>query len=86
MPTGSSAIGSLHSASRPEHIVSKTTHPLTCPPTHPPAGRVRVQLTVLKKYTYGKHIVARVEKLLCAGTKIQTHLRARPLPDDTAPL
>lgn len=49
-------------------------------------ARVRAQLHNLKRFTYGKHIVARVEKLLSAGTKIQTHLRARPLPDDTQPL
>lgn len=29
--------------------------------------RIRVHLHALKKYTYGKHIVARVEKLLSAG-------------------
>lgn len=33
--------------------------------------RVRAQLCTLKKYTYGKHIVARMEKLLSAGAKIQ---------------
>jgi len=49
-------------------------------------ARVRAQLHNLKRFTYGKHIVARVEKLLSAGTKIQSHLRARPLPDDTQPL
>jgi len=48
--------------------------------------RVRAQLNSLKKFTYGKHIVARMEKLLSAGTKIQSHLRARPLPDDQLPL
>lgn len=30
-------------------------------------GRIRVHLHALKKYTYGKHIVARVEKLVAAG-------------------
>lgn len=35
-------------------------------------ARVRAQLWSLKKYTYGKHIVTRVEKLLSAGTRIQT--------------
>jgi len=34
-------------------------------------ARVRAQLCTLKKYTYGKHIVARMEKLLSAGAKIQ---------------
>jgi pumilio RNA-binding family len=33
-------------------------------------GRVRDQLAALKKYTYGKHIVARVEKLLSAGARM----------------
>jgi hypothetical protein len=47
---------------------------------------VREQLHALRKYTYGKHVVSRVEKLLSAGTKIQTHLRSRPLPDDSVPL
>lgn len=32
---------------------------------------MRAHLSSLKKYTYGKHIVARVEKLLSAGTRIQ---------------
>lgn len=31
--------------------------------------RIRVHLHALKKYTYGKHIVARVEKLLALGEK-----------------
>ncbi|OWM66767.1 hypothetical protein CDL15_Pgr010419 [Punica granatum] len=30
-------------------------------------SRIKVHLTALKKYTYGKHIVARVEKLVAAG-------------------
>lgn len=34
-------------------------------------SRVRAQLSSLKKYTYGKHIVARVEKLLSTGTRMQ---------------
>lgn len=29
--------------------------------------RIKVHLNALKKYTYGKHIVARVEKLVAAG-------------------
>lgn len=29
--------------------------------------RIKIHLTALKKYTYGKHIVARVEKLVAAG-------------------
>ncbi|KAJ7565741.1 hypothetical protein O6H91_02G073000 [Diphasiastrum complanatum] len=32
-------------------------------------SRIRVHLHALKKYTYGKHIVARVEKLLAAGER-----------------
>ena len=32
-------------------------------------SRIRVHLHALKKYTYGKHIVARVEKLVAAGGK-----------------
>lgn len=49
-------------------------------------SRVRLQLHALKKYTYGKHIVARVEKLLAAGTKLQSSKLlngSRPLPDDS---
>ncbi|KAK9127063.1 hypothetical protein Syun_015860 [Stephania yunnanensis] len=33
-------------------------------------SRVKVHLNALKKYTYGKHIVARVEKLVAAGGMI----------------
>jgi pumilio RNA-binding family len=33
-------------------------------------SRIKVHLNALKKYTYGKHIVARVEKLVAAGGKI----------------
>lgn len=29
--------------------------------------RIKIHLNALKKYTYGKHIVARVEKLVAAG-------------------
>lgn len=29
--------------------------------------RIKIHLNALKKYTYGKHIVARVEKLVVAG-------------------
>jgi pumilio RNA-binding family len=32
-------------------------------------ARIRVHLHALKKYTYGKHIVARVEKLIAAGER-----------------
>jgi hypothetical protein len=45
---------------------------------------VRQQLHALKRFTYGKHIVARVEKLLSAGTRYQTHAKGRLLPDDEA--
>lgn len=30
-------------------------------------NRIKVHLNALKKYTFGKHIVARVEKLVAAG-------------------
>lgn len=30
-------------------------------------SRIRVHLNVLKKYTYGKHIVSRIEKLIATG-------------------
>lgn len=33
-------------------------------------SRIKVHLHALKKYTYGKHIVARVEKLVAAGGKL----------------
>ncbi|GAB2212480.1 hypothetical protein Droror1_Dr00020450 [Drosera rotundifolia] len=32
-------------------------------------SRIKTHLTALKKYTYGKHIVARVEKLVAAGER-----------------
>ncbi|TVU07472.1 hypothetical protein EJB05_46795, partial [Eragrostis curvula] len=32
-------------------------------------SRIKVHLSALKKYTYGKHIVARVEKLITAGER-----------------
>ncbi|CAN8285471.1 unnamed protein product [Cochlearia groenlandica] len=35
-------------------------------------GRIKVHLDALKKYTYGKHIVARVEKLVAAGERRMT--------------
>lgn len=34
-------------------------------------SRIKVHLNALKKYTYGKHIVARVEKLVAAGGMYQ---------------
>lgn len=43
-------------------------------------ARVRAQLCTLKKYTYGKHIVARMEKLLSAGAKIQASPGHEPPP------
>lgn len=33
-------------------------------------SRIKVHLNALKRYTYGKHIVARVEKLITAGGNI----------------
>lgn len=37
-------------------------------------SRIRVHLHALKKYTYGKHIVARVEKLVAAGGELYLFL------------
>lgn len=37
-------------------------------------SRIKVHLTALKRYTYGKHIVARVEKLVAAGGKLSSLL------------
>ncbi|KAJ4785341.1 Pumilio [Rhynchospora pubera] len=33
-------------------------------------SRIKVHLNALKRYTYGKHIVARVEKLIAAGERV----------------
>lgn len=41
--------------------------------------RIRTHVTELKKYQYGKHILTRVEKLLSAGTRIQTGQRSGPI-------
>ncbi|CAM8962230.1 unnamed protein product [Rhodiola kirilowii] len=38
-------------------------------------NRIKVHLTALKNYTYGKHIVARVEKLVAAGGNSTTHYK-----------
>lgn len=35
-------------------------------------SRIKVHLNALKRYTYGKHIVARVEKLITTGGKISS--------------
>lgn len=37
-------------------------------------SRIKVHLNALKKYTYGKHIVARVEKLVAAGGTNSFHV------------
>lgn len=37
-------------------------------------SRIKVHLNALKKYTYGKHIVARVEKLVAAGGTYSFHV------------
>lgn len=37
-------------------------------------NRIKVHLNALKKYTYGKHIVARVEKLVAAGGTYSVHI------------
>ena len=42
-------------------------------------SRIRSHVTELKKYQYGKHILTRVEKLLSAGTRIQTGQRSGPM-------
>lgn len=41
-------------------------------------SRIKVHLNALKRYTYGKHIVSRVEKLITTGGK-QTMWRFLPL-------
>ncbi|CAI0412052.1 unnamed protein product [Linum tenue] len=41
-------------------------------------NRIKVHLNALKKYTYGKHIVARVEKLVAAGEKRISILTLQP--------
>ncbi|XAR58964.1 hypothetical protein NMG60_11014562 [Bertholletia excelsa] len=40
--------------------------------------RIKVHLNALKKYTYGKHIVARVEKLVAAGERRSAAHSAHP--------
>ncbi|KAJ7947619.1 Pumilio-like protein [Quillaja saponaria] len=41
-------------------------------------SRIKVHLNALKKYTYGKHIVARVEKLVAAGERRIAAQAAQP--------
>ncbi|KAG7030709.1 Pumilio-like 2, partial [Cucurbita argyrosperma subsp. argyrosperma] len=41
-------------------------------------NRIKVHLNALKKYTYGKHIVARVEKLVAAGERRISILTPKP--------
>ncbi|XVE69222.1 hypothetical protein DITRI_Ditri09bG0134900 [Diplodiscus trichospermus] len=41
-------------------------------------NRIKVHLNALKKYTYGKHIVARVEKLVAAGERRISILTTNP--------
>ncbi|MED6167593.1 hypothetical protein PIB30_004403 [Stylosanthes scabra] len=41
-------------------------------------NRIKVHLNALKKYTYGKHIVARVEKLVAAGERRISFLTLNP--------
>ncbi|XP_012088832.1 pumilio homolog 1 isoform X1 [Jatropha curcas] len=41
-------------------------------------NRIKVHLNALKKYTYGKHIVARVEKLVAAGERRISILTLHP--------
>lgn len=42
-------------------------------------SRIKVHLNALKKYTYGKHIVARVEKLVAAGERRIAAQSAHPV-------
>ncbi|KAK4765738.1 hypothetical protein SAY86_026828 [Trapa natans] len=41
-------------------------------------NRIKIHLTTLKRYTYGKHIVARVEKLVAAGERRISILNPHP--------
>ncbi|XP_019433067.1 PREDICTED: pumilio homolog 1-like isoform X3 [Lupinus angustifolius] len=41
-------------------------------------NRIKIHLNALKKYTYGKHIVARVEKLVAAGERRISFLTLNP--------
>ncbi|PON45819.1 Coatomer beta subunit [Parasponia andersonii] len=43
-------------------------------------NRIKVHLNALKKYTYGKHIVARVEKLVAAGERRISIMTPQPAP------
>jgi pumilio RNA-binding family len=43
-------------------------------------SRIKVHLNALKKYTYGKHIVARVEKLVAAGERRVAAQTSTPQP------
>ncbi|KAK2435937.1 pumilio protein [Trifolium repens] len=43
-------------------------------------SRIKVHLNALKKYTYGKHIVARVEKLVAAGERRVAAQTTTPQP------
>lgn len=45
-------------------------------------SHVRTQTEALKKFTYGKHILARVDKLLATGMKLQ-NAGALPIPSDS---
>lgn len=45
-------------------------------------SRIKVHLNALKRYTYGKHIVSRVEKLLTAGGEWTLN---NPLPPPPSP-
>ncbi|GLI71552.1 hypothetical protein VaNZ11_016789 [Volvox africanus] len=66
------------------YVVQKVLEVCTDDQREAMLARVRQQLHALKRFTYGKHIVARVEKLLSAGTRYQTHAKGRLLPDDEA--
>lgn len=66
------------------YVVQKVLEVCSEPQREALLARVRQQLHALKRFPYGKHIVSRVEKLLSAGTRYQTHARGRLLPDDEA--
>ncbi|KAJ6803553.1 pumilio-like protein 1-like [Iris pallida] len=51
------------------YVVQKVLETCDDQQRHLILSRIKVHLNALKKYTYGKHIVARVEKLVAAGER-----------------
>lgn len=49
------------------YVVQKILHTCTASQREMLLGRIRIHLNSLKKYTYGKHIVARFEQLYGEG-------------------